>query len=490
MPGGGWYKIKSSAFNEETASEIIKDLDKVRHDLIKKVDVLIAKKKKLYSNVDIESPMSAEEKQLDKDIQSIFSQIQQIILKKRTLKESFLTEGGAYGHMSHPFDDMDLTFGDLKNIISKALEGDLGVVREKTDGQALAISWKNGRLIAARNKGHLQNAGAGAMGIADVASKFGGRGALTDAYNFAMKDLTAAISSLSEAQRKKIFNDGRCFMNLEVIWPTSVNVIPYGQAILVFHNTTCYDDKGTAIGANQGAASQLAGMIKQVNADVQSKYTIQGPPVTSIPKNENLSSKQGKYLGRLSKLQSQFGLSDGDNVANYHQAWWENFIDTKSPDKVNKLTRDALVRRWAFGEKAFRLDKNNITNEKILDWAINNDKVNVAKQQKDNIRPFEEIFLGVGADILDFVSSVLTVHPDKAIRAMKDKFKSVANQVRTAGSPAQIAKLKAELARLNKLGGVDRIVASEGLVFFYGGKTYKLTGTFAPLNQILGIFYA
>ena len=414
----------------------------------------------------------------------------QEIIQKKTLNEDLLLEGGAYGHMSHPFDDMDLTFGDLKNIISKALNGDLGVVREKTDGQALAISWKNGRLIAARNKSHLQNAGAGAMGIADVASKFGGRGALTDAYNFAMRDLTAAISSLSEAQRKKIFNDGRCFMNLEVIWPTSVNVIPYGQAILVFHNTTCYDDKGTAIGANQGAASQLAGMIKQVNADVQSKYTIQGPPVTSIPKNENLSGKQGKYLGKLSKLQSQFGLADSDNVANYHQAWWENFINTKSPEKVDKLTRDALVRRWAFGEKAFRLDKNNITNEKILDWAINNDKVNVAKQQKDNIRPFEEIFLGVGADILDFVSSVLTVHPDKAIRAMKDKFKSVAAQVRTAGSPAQVAKLKAELGRLNKLGGVDRIVASEGLVFFYGGKTYKLTGTFAPLNQILGIFYA
>ena len=87
-------------------------------------------------------------------------------------------EGGAYGHMSHPFDDMDLTFGDLKNIITGALNGDLGVVREKTDGQALAISWKNGRLIAARNKGHLENAGARAMGIEDVASKFGGRGGL------------------------------------------------------------------------------------------------------------------------------------------------------------------------------------------------------------------------------------------------------------------------------------------------------------------------
>ena len=404
------------------------------------------------------------------------------------LKEGLLLEGGAYGHMSHPFDDMDLTFGDLKNIISKALNGDLGVVREKTDGQALAISWKNGRLIAARNKGHLQNAGAAAMGIEDVASKFDGRGGLTDAYNFAMKDLSAAISSLSEAQRKKIFNEGKCFMNLEVIWPTSVNVIPYGQALLVFHNTTCYDEKGTAIGADGGAAGTLAGMIKQVNADVQSKYTIQGPPITEIPKNEDLSSKQNKYISKLKKLQSEFGLKDSDNVADYHQSWWDWWITSKAPIKVDKLTKEALIRRWAFGDKGFRL--NTISNLELQKWAIQNDKVNVAKQQKDNIKPFEEIFLGVGADVLEFVGSVLTVHPEKAIRSMKQKFKQVATQVRNGGSPAQIQKLKSELERLNTLGGINKIVANEGLVFFYNGKTYKLTGSFAPLNQILGIFYS
>lgn len=404
------------------------------------------------------------------------------------LKEGLLLEGGAYGHMSHPFDDMDLTFGDLKNIITAALTGELGVVREKTDGQALAISWKNGRLIAARNKSHLQNAGAGAMGIEDVASKFGGRGGLTDAYNFAMKDLSAAISSLSEAQRKKIFNEGKCFMNLEVIWPTSVNVIPYGQALLVFHNTVCYDEKGTATGADGGAAGTLAGMIKQVNADVQSKYTIQGPPITSIPKSDDLSAKQGKYLSKLKKLQSEFGLSDTDNVADYHQSWWDWWITSNAPIKVDKLTKESLIRRWAFGDKGFRL--NTISNLELQKWAIQNDKVNVAKQQKDNIKPFEEIFLGVGADVLEFVGSVLTVHPEKAIRAMKQKFISVASQVRSGGDPSKISKLKQELSRLNQLGGIDKIVASEGLVFFYNGKTYKLTGTFAPLNQILGIFYS
>jgi hypothetical protein len=67
-------------------SDIVKDLDKVKNDLIKKADVLIAKKKKLYTNVDIESPMSADEKKLNKDIADLFSQIQQLILQKRKIK--------------------------------------------------------------------------------------------------------------------------------------------------------------------------------------------------------------------------------------------------------------------------------------------------------------------------------------------------------------------------------------------------------------------
>jgi hypothetical protein len=163
----------------------------------------------------------------------------------RKVEEGIINEGGAYGHMNHPFDvRMNLSFGDLKAIVNNALDGNLGVVREKTDGQALAISWKNGRLISARNKGHLANAGANAMDINGVATKFGGRGGLTDAYNFAMKDLENAIRGLSKAQKDKIFKEGKVFVNLEVIWPTSVNVIPYNQALLVFHNAVEYNEAG------------------------------------------------------------------------------------------------------------------------------------------------------------------------------------------------------------------------------------------------------
>ena len=583
-PGGGWRKIKTpSAFEnvtEATTSDIIKDLDKVKNDLIKKVDVLIAKKKKLYSNMDIESPMSADEKKLDKDIQSIFSQIQQLIQQKRKikentiieytgngafpqdgntttgyiwnsdwddydkqkyyldnlegwdfvddipserekktavdqtlpidnhkdktdkynrilkynlkspidfLKESLLMEGGAYGHMNHPFDiEMNLTFADLKSIVTKALNGDLELTREKTDGQALAVSWVNGRLVAARNKSHLKSKGAGAMTIGQVAEKFGGRGGLTDAYNFAMQDLSKAIAALSEPQRKKIFKDGACFMNLEVIYPTSVNVIPYNQPLLVFHGTFEYDDAGTIVGENQQAASILGGMIKQVNAHVQSKYTIQGPPMTKLPKSEDLSKLQGKYLGMISKLQSEFGLSDNDGVADYHQAWWSKFVE-KGGKKLDAQEKIGLVKRWAFNDKSFRIA--TIQDPKLRAWAEQTDKQDQQKISKQNLMRFEEIFLGVGADVLSFMESVLTANPDSAKRQMVARLQSTISQVKASGDPKKVEKLKLELQRLNALGGFNKIVPNEGIVFVYNGNTYKLTGAFAPLNQILGIFF-
>ena len=407
------------------------------------------------------------------------------------LKESILLEGGAYGHMNHPFDtEINLTFGDLKIIISNALQGKLEFTREKTDGQALAISWRDDKgLIAARNKGHLANSGEKALDISGIASKFGGRGGLTDAYNFAMKDLTSAIKGLSNAQRDKIFKQGKKFMNLEVIYPTSVNVIPYGQPLLVFHGTMEYNEKGEAIGADTSDAKVLAGMIKQINADVQSKYTLQGPPIVQLPKSEELTSKQSKFFGQLSKLQKQFGLKDSDGVAEYHQRWWENYVDKNSPTTLDNKTKMGLVKRWAFYDKSFRLDRKNLEDPKTLSWAQGVDKNDHAKIAKDNIRPFEDIFLGVGAEVLSFMSSALTVNPESALRDMKKRLDQTIKDVKKSGDVKKIEKLKLELERLASIGGKDKIVPNEGIVFTYKGGTYKLTGTFAPLNQILGLFY-
>lgn len=476
---------------EATSKDIVKDLDKVKNDLLKQVAVLVAKKKKLYSNMDIESPMSSAEKKLDKDIADLWSQINKLVRQKRSIKESILTEGGAYGHMNHPFDkDVNLTFGQLKDIVNKALTGELNLTREKTDGQALAISWRDDRgLIAARNKSHLKNSGENALDIKGVATKFKGRGELEKAYNFAMRDLENAVSNLSSKQRKKIFKDGSCFMNLEVIYPTSVNVIPYGASLLVFHGTMEYDEDGNAIGENQAAARTLAGMIKQIEKNVQTTYTIQGPPIIELPKSQNLSSKKPKYNGMINKLQKEFGLKDSDGVAEYHQAWWNNWIEKNAPSKLDETVFTALLKRWAFDDKSFRLNKKNIEDDEVLSWARKTDKMDKQRIEKENINKFEKIFLGLGSDILEFTSSVLTVSPDKATRDIKDRVKKAIKDIKKSGDPSKIRKLKLELERLNQVGGLDKIVPNEGIVFTYNGKTMKLTGSFASVNQLLGLMY-
>ena len=400
--------------------------------------------------------------------------------------ESLIMEGGAYGHMNHPFDvQMNLTFADLKNIVKQALNGKLELAREKTDGQALAISWVNGRLVAARNKSHLKSMGKDAMGVQDVISKFAGRGSVSDAFTFAIKDLESAVRGLSDTDKKSIFKDGKCFMNCEIIYPENTNVVPYGTSLLVFHGTMEYNEAGDAVGENPAAGAKLAAMVKKINADVQSKFTIQGPPIQKLPVNKDLKAKQSVYLAMITKLQSEFGLTDKNGVADYHQAWWRQFIDKNAPS-LDEQQKIGLVKRWAFGDKSFRLA--DIKDAKLKAWADITDKKDQAKITKDNLLKFEEIFLGVGADVLSFMTSVLTANPDAAKQQMVGRLETAIASIRATGDAKNLAKLEIELARLNALGGFDKIVPNEGIVFSYKGATYKLTGAFAPLNQILGIF--
>ena len=70
----------------------------------------------------------------------------------------------------------------------------------------------------------------------------------------------------------------------------------------------------------------LAGMIKQINQNVQKTFTVKGPFITQLPKVKNFEARQSYFLGKLAKLQNEFKLSDGDTLADYHQAYWIEYI--------------------------------------------------------------------------------------------------------------------------------------------------------------------
>ena len=349
------------------------------------------------------------------------------------------------------------------------------------------------KLVAARNKGHLKNGGKTALSTSGIISKFKGRGDIADAFSFAMKDLEKAIGSLSEKQREKIFKGGRAWMNLEVMWPKSSNVINYDKAEIVFHGAIEYDDDGNAIGEVKDSARMLAGMIKQVNQNIQKRYKIGKPNFLTVPKHQNFEKRKKYFFNKINKLQKQYGVKDIDSLSVYHQSYWEEFIFNAAKQHgftIPKKPLKNLTKRWAFFDKSYKvpmIKKDFKNHPEFLDWVLTTDKVDHSKMVKQNMKPFEELFFEVGAEIMTNVSGWLAANPDSTVQRVKKQLDSAIKNVRSGGDLKKLNTLKLQLDKLNKIGGLKSIVPSEGIVFKYNGKTYKFTGAFAPINQITGL---
>jgi len=398
--------------------------------------------------------------------------------------KQLISEGGAYGHMSHPFDDKGLKFGDFKQIINNALQGHLDLetsATEKTDGQNLFITW-NKKLLAARNTGDLKRGG---MDAKAVKLKFANRGNIEKAFNYAMRDLAKAIGGLSDKQKKKIFNDGSNWVNMEIMYPASANVIVYDAPYLQFHNVLQYKG-GSAVGSVTNGARILAGMISQINQSLQKSFSIIGPKVLKVNPHQDFGSKRPYFTGKLSGLMSKYGMKDNNTFAEYHQAWWESFISKKFKGVDNTILV-GLVKRWAFFDKSFRLDKKNFSDESMLAAAKKFDKMNHADQVKKNMFPFETLFFELGAEVLKNVEGFLAANPDRAVQNVRRQVAKAISDVRKGGDLKKLNRMHAQLAKVQAIGGFKTIIPSEGLVFVYKGNTYKLTGAFAPVNQITGM---
>ena len=419
------------------------------------------------------------------------------IHKKLTesLVKDILQEGGAYGHMNHPFDDNNLTFSDLKNIVIIGLSGNLNRednVSEKLDGQNLMVSWVDGKLKAARNKGHLKNGGKTAPTTSGIVSMFAGRGNVKKAFVGAMRDLEKSIGGLSKAQKKKVFGNGTKWMNLEVIYPQTSNIIDYDVAEIVFHGTTEYDRTGRAKGYSKESARMLQGMIQQINQNIQKTFKISKPNFLKMSKVQNYGAKKSSFLGRLNKLQGQFGLKDSDRLGQYHESYWREYIFNAGKQfKVNIKTNELvnLTNRWAYFDKSYKIPqmkKDFKDRPEFLKWILDTDKLDHIKMFKQNIKPFEILFFQVGAEILKNMSGFLAVSPDKAVQKIRQDVVKALKDLQKPDNIQKLEKLKIQIEKLEAIGGSSSIVPSEGLVFKYKGNIYKFTGAFAPINQILG----
>ena len=401
-----------------------------------------------------------------------------------------ILEGGAAGHMMHPFDDKSLTFDDFRKFITAGLQGEMTFDEEpteKTDGQNVFATVKDGQVMFARNKGQLQNP----IDLSGITQMFADHPSelVRDTFTFAAQDLESTLTRLSAEDQMKYFNDGKNFMNMELIYSKNPNVINYDRDVIQFHGIKETDGEGNIIG-DMGArsAKDIAKLLDAVNARTGKVFNIIPPQVLKLRKDMDFDEKLPYFIKKVDELQREYNLDGSDPVSKYHEMWWREEIDLSFGELPQDI-KEGLLLRWAYDDKK-TLNMRQVAKQISPDQmeALRKyDKVDIKKKYKENIRPFEDLFLEFGSIVLKNASNFVAASPDAEMQRLHNEIRTEAAKIKKGGSVDQIAKVEAELARLERIGGIESIIPTEGLVFKYNGKIYKLTGTFAAINQLLGI---
>lgn len=251
--------------------------------------------------------------------------------------------GGAAGHLQHVFEDLDLSFHDVKSIISKAAAGDLEKVSEKLDGINLMFSWSTtlDELRVARNASNIKSGGLSETEIADM---FKDRGNLTEAFKQAFVILYKAFSALSLEDKERYFRDAKTWYSIEIIYTKNPNVISYDKNTIVFHSwpiLTVLNDK-IVKDDNAQFVNEIDKHISRMQKAVsKSNWNVLGPVVVKM---KDLSSGQiaDETISRLNSIMSSANVSDSDTLGDFLR---QSFIEEAKKQNINDVVISKVIDR-------------------------------------------------------------------------------------------------------------------------------------------------
>ena len=164
--------------------------------------------------------------------------------------KKLLLEGAVAGHMNHIYDNGEMTFGELKQLLQAAVDGKLRGT-EKTDGQNIFLSFDVAKqqARAIRNKTHIK---AGGLNVEELDNFFSEHPNQALRYSFveALQSFEDAIKQIDKETQFKIFGNKQdnIYFNAEVMNPGApdlkeddprskgtTNVIPYDKKTLLIH---------------------------------------------------------------------------------------------------------------------------------------------------------------------------------------------------------------------------------------------------------------
>jgi len=398
-----------------------------------------------------------------------------------------LLEGGLYGHLNHLYDNPDLSFGDIKKIFDTASSGEL-IGTEKTDGQNLFISYslKDGKAKAARNKGNIKTGG---MDASQLASKFADRGALEKAFVDSFDAFEKVVGQMSPEQQREIFgDDANIFYNAEIMDPANPNVINYDTRSLVIHqkghsefDRESGNVKDTDVSNNVEVLQRALESVQQ--SEAADDFTVQMNAIKNLQQLEN--DKALKIANkRLNKVMGGVGLSDKNTIGQFITARLNPVIENSFPE-LDDARKDMLKRRIA-GEKGIKVTSITKGLDKETKSAINSFVKGGKKIMGEIISPLEKTIHDFSVEMLRGLESAFILDNESEVKRLAQEVGVAIDAINNSNRDDVMDVVRKHLEKIGKSENIS--TATEGFVFDWDGVTYKVTGNFAPANQILGIF--
>ena len=452
--------------------------------------------------------------------QSLNSSLKESLLDNSFYENRVLNEGGAAGHMSHPYDYPELTFRDLKTLIHDLFAGSITDVTEKLDGQNLFASVdEHGNTIFARNEKTLKEQ---PWYLEDVMynPKWIGTPSVQHAFTNAALTIDKIFKNIPNAV--DFFNyddkaDGiryRYWLNLEIIDTENFNVVPYADSKVSFHRfvVTCFDyseiDKISKPEEDANSPDwdkfnmdeeqnkeKMAVLQKAIDKTTRTVFKAQITPEVIFKKLQDGETKAQKYYQYIDKLLDKVGMSDKLTIREYKALRMIDYVtNSKELYWLDGEVLDAMIDRWVDNTKKPSITTIGktckLSNQMLMSkeqYSILNtfDKEYSKDAIKIIMKPLDTLFIKVGTEVLKRMEGFSNQGREKEVqRKLKQTLSAIKSAVENSDDIDSKKKLELNLARLAE---VDNDLASvEGIVFKWNGRIMKITGSFAPLNQILG----
>jgi len=397
--------------------------------------------------------------------------------------------GGLAGHMSHLYDNPELKFREIEDVLTKASSGEL-VGTEKTDGQNIFISYsvKDGRAKAARNLGNIKSGG---MDAAGLAAKFAGRGDLEKSFTESFAAFERAVDLFSLETQIEIFGpDANIWFNAEVQDPRTSNVINYNAKSLTIHRVGHAEfDKQSGRPNNDKDVTANAKKLEQALQDANAllpgeDYSVQ---VNAVRTLRGLSDDTvlKASIKRLRRAMSREGLGEENTVADFLVKRITDVVDRTgsglSDEVKREITKRILKVPGVTLSKIYRLLDDPSQKDKVRKIVKGDKKIISAA-----IFPLEDIIHDFSVEMLRGLESAFVIDNEEEVKRLKDEVAKAIQAIKSADNETATEILVKQMKKLKDIENVS--TAAEGFVFTYDGKTYKFTGNFAPINQLLGLF--